>query len=228
MTVAIEMVSDLVCPWCWLGLRRVKAAQAMTPDVETEILFRPYQLDPTVPEEGMDYRAYMTRKFGGAGDADEDPTKNRWRAMRQALEEYGEAENIPFDFNDIPRRPNTTNAHRLVHWAQGQGKGVEAKEAIFAAYFSDHRDIGDVEVLTDIGAGIGLDRAILADLFASDADRNTVAQEAAFFMEMGVRGVPTFIVNRRVAVQGAETAEKIAKMIRAAAAQAPEARPAAR
>lgn len=224
--VAIEMVSDLVCPWCWLGLRRLKTATEMVPEVETEILFRPYQLDPTVPEDGMEYRAYMKAKFGSdAHDGSEhDASKNRWKQMRAALEEYGAAEGIPFDFDNIPKRPNTTNAHRLVHWAQGQGLGLAAKEALFMAYFGDHRDIGDAAVLADIAEDIGLDREIVTDLLASEADRDTVASEADLFMQMGVRGVPCFIGDRAIAVQGAETPEKIAKLIRATASRLPEER----
>jgi len=222
--IAIEMVSDLVCPWCWLGLRRLKAAIDLVPEVETEVLFRPYQLDPTVPEEGMDYKTYMKGKFGPDAHegSDHEASKNKWRQMREALETYGQAEGIPFDFDDIPMRPNTTNAHRLVHWAQGQGKGLAAKEALFEAYFKDHRDIGDVDVLTDIGESIGLDRGIIADLLAGAADKDTVAKEANLFMQMGVRGVPCFIGNRAIAVQGAESAENIAKLIRATAEQTPE------
>ncbi|MEO0982189.1 MAG: DsbA family oxidoreductase [Pseudomonadota bacterium] len=226
MTVAIEMVSDLVCPWCWLGLRRLQAGRALAPEVETEIYFRPYELDPTIPAEGVDYRDYMTKKFGGVGAAEEDPAKNRWRAMREALERYGEDEDIPFDFEGLRHRPNTMKAHRVVHWAQGQGLGAEVKEAIFAAYFRDHKDIGDTDVLADLAEDAGLDRDIILKLLSSDADHDHVKREAATFMQMGVAGVPTFIADRRMAVQGAESAEKIAKMIRAAAKAQPQERPA--
>jgi len=221
--ISIEMVSDLVCPWCWLGLRRLKAAVDLVPEIETEILFRPYQLDPTVPEAGMDYKTYMKGKFGN--DIDDEAkaaSKNRWAQMRAALEDYGQAEGIPFDFEHMNKRPNTTNAHRLVHWAQGQGKGLDAKEALFEAYFKDHRDIGDKDTLADIGQSIGLDRGIIADLLKGEADKDTVAREANLFMQMGVRGVPCFIGNRAIAVQGAESAENIAKLIRATAEQTPE------
>jgi len=221
--IAIEMVSDLVCPWCWLGLRRLKAAIDLVPDIETQILFRPYQLDPAVPEAGMDYKTYMKGKFGSdIDDTAKAASKNRWAQMRAALEDYGQAEGIPFNFEHMNMRPNTTNAHRLVHWAQGQGKGLDAKEALFEAYFKDHRDIGDAETLADIGESIGLDRGIIADLLAGDADKDTVAREANLFMQMGVRGVPCFIGNRAIAVQGAESAENIAKLIRATAEQTPE------
>ena len=103
-------------------------------------------------------------------------------------------------------RPNTTNAHRLVHWAQGQCKGLAAKEALFKAFFADHRDIGDKAVLADIAEEIGLDRSIIEDLLKGDADRDTIARETNMFMQMGVRGVPCFIGNRAIAVQGAQDA----------------------
>ncbi len=213
MKVTIEMVSDLVCPWCWLGLRRLQAAREIASDVETDVYFRPYELDPTIPDSGVGYRDYMKAKFGD----EPDPAKNRWKAMRSALEEYGAAEGVPFDFEGMTHRPNTVNAHRVVHWAQGQGLGAEMKEAIFDAYFNRHENIGDTDILAALAERVGLDRGIVLKLLESDADRDTVKNEAATFIQMGVAGVPTFIADRAVAVQGAETPEKIARMIRAAA-----------
>ncbi|MEL6567189.1 MAG: DsbA family oxidoreductase [Pseudomonadota bacterium] len=225
MSITIEMVSDLACPWCWLGLRRLLAAREMEPSIEVQILFRAYELDPTIPPEGVDYKAYMKARMGGTGDAEDDGRSSRFKAMREALEQYGRDEDIPFDFAGMAWRPNTLNAHRLVHWAQGQAKGAEAKEALFKAYFSDHKDIGDTGVLTDISEEIGLDRDIVAKLLASDADVNTVRQEEALFQQMGVRGVPTYIGNRSIAVQGAESAEKLARFMKTLAAQTPVERP---
>ncbi|MEL6956609.1 MAG: DsbA family oxidoreductase [Pseudomonadota bacterium] len=225
MSIVIEMVSDLACPWCWLGLRRLQSARAQCADVDLQILFRPYELDPTIPAEGTDYKSYMKARMGGTGSAEEDAKTSRFRAMRTALEEYGEAEGIPFDFEGMNWRPNTLNAHRLVRWAQGQDKGAAAKEALFKAYFSEHRDIGDHGVLASIGEEIGLERDIIEKLLASDADIDAVRQEEAVFQQMGVRGVPTYIGNRSIAVQGAESAEKLAKFIRTLAAQVPQERP---
>lgn len=220
MTVVIEMVSDLVCPWCWLGLRRIEAARALTPEVDARLVFRPFELDPDVPPEGADYRTYMAARFGS------DVGRDRASAMRQALEEFGEAEGIPFRFDAIIRRPNSFDAHRLVRWAQGQGKGPAAKEALFRAFFAEGRDIGDPSVLTGIASAIDLDADIVRDLLATDADRDTVRTEANTFRELGVAGVPTYIANRRVAVQGAESAEKLARFIRHAASALPAERPA--
>lgn len=216
MSIVIEMVSDLVCPWCWLGKRRIEDAIEQVPELDVKLIFRPFELDPTLPPEGADYRGYMKNKFGTDNDS-----KNRWAAMREALEAYGTAEDIPYNFEGITHRPNSFNAHRLVRWAQGQDKGSEAKEALFKAYFADGRDIGDPNVLTDIAREIDLDASIVADLLPTDADVENVRQEEEFFRQMGIGGVPTYIGNRRVAVQGAETAEKLAKFIRTLGAQEP-------
>jgi predicted DsbA family dithiol-disulfide isomerase len=219
MTVAIEMVSDLVCPWCWLGLRRIQDAMAEAPEVDVKLIFRPYELDPTIPAEGTDYRSYMS------GRITSPEGRARMAMMRQALIEYGEAENIPFRFDAVTRRPNSFDAHRLVRWAQGQGKGAGAKEALFTAYFRDGRDIGQHSELVSIAGEIDLDPDIIADLLASGADTEAVRAEAEIFREMGISGVPTYIANRRVAVQGAESAEKLARFLRHAAAMLPEERP---
>lgn len=216
--LTIEMVSDLVCPWCWLGLRRIREAIGLVPEIEVELLFRPFELDPTIPEGGVNYRDYMAKKFGP------ETEDSRWASMRQALIEYGESEGIPYRFNDLKHRPNSFNAHRLVRWAQGQGKGAEAKEALFSAYFEHARDIGNEDVLADIGEEIGLERDIVEKLLASDADVDETRKEEELFRQMGIGGVPTYIAMRRVAVQGAESAEKLAKFIRASAAQLPQQR----
>ncbi|MGB3626201.1 MAG: DsbA family oxidoreductase [Henriciella sp.] len=216
--LTIEMVSDPVCPWCWLGLRRIQSAIDLVPEIDVELLFKPFELDPTIPEGGVNYRDYMAKKFGP------ETEEGRWSAMRQALIEYGEAEGIPYHFNDLKHRPNSFDAHRLVRWAQGQGKGAEAKEALFSAYFEHARDIGDHDVLADIAENIGLERDIVEKLLASDADVAETREEEELFRQMGIGGVPTYIAMRKVAVQGAESAEKLAKFIRATAAQMPQQR----
>lgn len=219
MTLHIEMVSDLACPWCWVGLRRLKTAIALVPELSVEILFRSFELDPTIPSGGTDYKTYMKARFGS------DQSRDRANQMRVALIEYGKAERIPFAFDKITRRPNSFNAHRFVRWAQGQSLGIEAKEALFEAYFSKGLDIGDHEVLMTLAAQIGLDPNIVSDLLASDADVDTVRQEQELFRQMGISGVPTFIAHRQIAVQGAESAEKLARFLKTAAAQVPQERP---
>lgn len=219
MTLHIEMVSDLVCPWCWVGLRRLKGAIELVPELDVEILFRPFELDPTIPAGGTDYKAYMKQRFGS------DQSKDRANQMRDALIQYGKDEGIPFDFEKITRRPNSFNAHRLVRWAQGQHLGLAAKEALFDAYFSKGQDIGDHEVLVTIAAKIGLDANLVADLLAGEADVERTRQEQNLFRQMGISGVPTFIAHRQIAVQGAETSEKLARFLKNAAEQTPAERP---
>ena len=220
MTVVIEMVSDLVCPWCWLGLRRIEAARALAPEIDVQLLFRPYELDPTIPAEGVDYKAYMSSRVTSPEG------KERMSTMRQALIDYGEAEGIPYRFDKISQRPNSFDAHRLVRWAQGQNKGAAAKEALFQAYFEAARDIGSHAVLVDVARQIDLDADIVADLLKTGADTENVRTEAETFRQMGITGVQTYIANRRIAAQGAESAEKLAKFIRHAASLLPEERPA--
>ena len=222
MTVLIEMVSDLVCPWCWLGLRRLHSAvEEVRGEIEVEVVYRPYQLDPTIPEAGIPYKEYMSQKFGGVGETEKNESKDRFSQMRAALEEYGQAEGIPFKFSGIEMRPNTINAHRVVRWAQGQGKGWAAKEMLFNAYFNDHRDIGDKDVLADIASVAGLDRALVADLLKGQADMETTLQEEVYYRQLGISGVPTFIANRKVAAQGAEEVHKLVRFIRTAAKEYP-------
>jgi predicted DsbA family dithiol-disulfide isomerase len=220
MTVVIEMVSDIVCPWCWLGLRRIEEARRLAPEVEVQLLFRPYELDPTIPQEGVDYKAYMSSRVSSPEG------RERMAMMRQALIDYGAAEDIPYRFDAVTHRPSSFDAHRLVRWAQGQGKGGAAKEALFRAYFNEARNVGDHGVLTDIARAIDLDTDIVADLLNSGADTEAVRAEAETFRQMGISGVPTYIANRRVAVQGAESAEKLARFIRHAASLLPQERPA--
>ena len=213
-----EMVSDLVCPWCWLGLRRIQKAIDLAEGIEVDLLFRPFELDPTIPQGGVNYRDYMAQKFGP------ETEENRWATMREALIEFGKEEDIPFNFGDLRHRPNSFDAHRLVRWAQGQGKGAEAKEALFSADFEHARDIGDYSVLADIGEDIGLDRSIVEKLLDSGADAEAVREEENTFREMGIGGVPTYIAMRRIAVQGAESSEKLAKFLVASAKQMPQQR----
>lgn len=219
MTLTIEMVSDLVCPWCWLGLRRLQGAIQLVPEIDVDVRFRPFELDPTVPPEGVDYKEYMRQRFGS------DTGKEKANSMRDTLIAYGKEAGIPFAFDKITRRPNSFNAHRLVYWAQGQNKGVAAKEALFNAFFADGRDIGEHETLIDIARDIELDPEIVADLLKTDANVDTVRGEQAMFREMGISGVPTYIAMRKIAVQGAESSEKLARFLKSSAQHMPTERP---
>lgn len=210
--VDLDVVSDIVCPWCWLGKRRLDAAIAAIPEIDVDVRWRPFELDPLVPNGGVDYRTYMRAKFG-------DDRESRFKPMRDHLEAAAPAAGITFRFDAIAVRPNTRDAHRLVRWAQGQGKGGAAKEALFQAFFADLKDIGDKGVLSEIAQAIGLDRALVADLLASDRDIAEVEAEETFFRRIGVSGVPTYIANGKLAVQGAQESAALAAFLHEAAAQ---------
>lgn len=214
-TVELDVVSDIVCPWCWLGKRRLDAAIAALPNINVVVHWRPFQLDPDVPKGGQDYGAYMRAKFGASGIPD------RFKPMRDHLMDAAPGAGITFRFDDIPTRPNTLNAHRLVRWAQGQGAADAAAEALFKAFFDDLKDIGDPAVLAEIAGAIGLDAGLVAKLLASDRDLAEVEEEETFFRRLGVASVPTFIANGQVALQGAQDSDALAAFLRKAAQDAP-------
>lgn len=214
--VRIDLVADFVCPWCWLGWRNWIAAKKLAPDIRTEITWRPYELDPTLPVEGAPYRDYMKAKFAGSN-------ADHWKAMRTHLEAAGPGVGIDFRFDAITRRPNTINAHRLIRWARGQSakKADTVAEGLFAAFFRDGQDIGNADILTDIATEAGLDREIVADLLASDRDVADVKEEANFFRQLGVTGVPSFIFEGQFAVPGAAEPAVLADALKQAAALPP-------
>ena len=209
--VRIDLVSDFVCPWCWLGWRNWIAAKKLAPDIKTEVSWRPYELDPSLPEEGAPYRDYMKAKFSGENE-------DRWKAMRTHLEVAGPGAGIDFRFDAIKHRPNTLNAHRLIRWARGQSikKADAVAEGLFAAFFTAGKDIVDPIILTKIAVDAGLDGAIIADLLATDRDKEEVQSEANFFRQLGVTGVPCFIFEGQFAVPGAAEPAVLADALRQA------------
>ena len=196
-SINVDIVSDIVCPWCWLGVKMFEKAAKQTKH-DIQLSWRPYMLDPSVPESGLEYKDYMKQKFG-------DSPTNRFKEMRVHLEEKGPDYGINFKFDDIPMRPNTLDAHRLLKWAQGQNKGSATSEALFQAYFTDLKDVGSPEVLTQLAENIGMDSDLVSELLSKDDDKNAVREEIMFFRNLGVSAVPTFIYNGQFAVQGAQS-----------------------
>lgn len=197
--IQVDIVSDIVCPWCWLGARYFQQA-AKKSGRKINLTWRPYMLDPTVPAGGVPYETYMKNKFG-------DGPPDKFKAMREMLEAAAPDAGINFRFGDIPMRPNTLDAHRLMRWAAGQEAGTAAAEALFKAFFDDLRDVGDHAVLKDIAQEAGLDGDLVAELLKSDKDRSAVEEEIAYFRNLGVNGVPCFIYGGQFAVQGAQPPE---------------------
>ncbi len=201
--VIIDVVSDVVCPWCYLGKRRLEAA--LKPESDVQIRWRPFQLDPTIPPEGLDRRAYMRAKFG------DGPRLADAHARLKAL---GAEVGIAFDFEAIQRAPNTLDAHRLIRFATQAGLGDAVKELLFADYFERGRDIGDRAVLNQAALDCGL--GDVTERLASDEGADEVRREIVEAQEMGVQGVPFFIFASKYAVSGAQSEE----VLRQALAQA--------
>lgn len=214
----IDIVSDVVCPWCFVGKRRLEKALAERPDLEVEIFWQPFQLNPDMPEEGMDHREYYLKKFGG---------EERVEALTTMMSEAGASEGIAFDFKNIPRAPNTLAAHRLVHWAGPMDLQDAVVEALFKAYFQEGRDVGDHPTLIEIGAAAGMDADILTGLYKEGSDVDVVTEAVKTGQEMGISGVPCFIIDWKFAVQGAQPPEQLLQVIDRALRAATEAAEAA-
>ena len=207
--ISVGVVSDVACPWCYLGKRRLEQAIALVPELSVAVRWRPYRLDPTIPPEGMDRRDYVIRKFGSIEALDDAHAR---------LTEYGRAVGIDYRFERITRSANTINAHRLVRWAAVDGMEDAMVERLFAAYFSEGRDIGAIDVLAGLAGEVGLDAANVAARLVNDDDREAVVGEIEDAYRIGVTGVPCFIFDQRYAVMGAHPAESLASGIRQAAA----------
>ena len=202
--IKLDILSDPICPWCYIGKAQLDRALANRPDHPFFIEWHPFQLNPDMPAEGMDRRAYLEAKFGGREGA--------VKAYAPIVEHAAKA-GLEINFEGMTRTPNTIDAHRLIHWAGIERKQEEAVDALFHAYFVKTRDIGDHDVLADIADAIGLDAAVIRRLLGSDADRDDIAQRDAHSREMGVTGVPTFIVDQSHAVPGAQPTELWEKVI---------------
>jgi predicted DsbA family dithiol-disulfide isomerase len=202
--MAIEVVSDAVCPWCFVGKRRLEEALARTGETTIDVHWRPFQLDPTIPSEGLDRRAYMRAKF--RDDARLVEVHARLRAL-------GSEVGIAFDFDAIKRSPNTLDAHRLIRWAGVAGVQDAVVERLFSDYFERGRDIGDRRALIEAATDCGLDAEAVERGFAGEADVGAVRAEIAEAQAIGVTGVPFFIFASRFAVSGAQSAEVIARAI---------------
>lgn len=206
MAITIDVVSDFVCPWCWIGKRHL---DAFASEAEIDRRWHPYLLHPDMPEGGVDRADFVRAKFG---------SDERARELGANVTAVAKAAGLDIDYSRVVRIPDTRDAHRLVRWAGGQGRADTVAEGLFRAYFSEGRDIGDAAVLADIGAAAGMDRAILEGLLAGDADRDIVDAQADRARSMGVSGVPTHIFANKVAVVGAQPIEALRQAAELAAA----------
>jgi len=204
----IDVIFDTVCPWCFIGKKRLERALRLRPAVRAELRWRPFLLNPDMPEDGMPRTAYLERKFGGPA---------RVARMLANLREAGAGEGIGFDFEAITRTPNTLDSHRLVRFAADLGRADGVVEALFEAYFMGGRDIGDRDVLTDLAAKAGLDPAAVRDLLDSPRGRGEVYMENAHTHRMSINGVPCFIFDGAYGIAGAQDPDILVRMIDMAA-----------
>jgi predicted DsbA family dithiol-disulfide isomerase len=194
----IDIISDVICPWCFIGKRRLERALKLRPDLAVDIAWRPFQLNPDMPRDGMDRKAYLAAKFGSAA-----PAERIYANVAAA----GLSVDIPFAFDRIRRTPNTRDAHRLVRLAGREGRAGAAVEALFRSHFIDARDIGDVAVLAEIGGEVGLDREETRRWLASPAAVEEVLAEDRGARRLGINAVPCFVFAGQYAVSGAQDPE---------------------
>jgi predicted DsbA family dithiol-disulfide isomerase len=196
--ITLDILSDPICPWCYIGKANLDRALEARPDHALTIQWHPFQLNPDMPPGGADRRAYLETKFGGKENAVK---------IYARIAEAAEAAGLKIDFGGIQRTPNTLDAHRLIHWAGLEGRQTAAVSRLFKAYFEEGRDIGDREVLLEIAEGIGLDREMIARLFESDADLDDIRARDEHARQRGVTGVPTFVLANQHVLPGAQPTE---------------------
>jgi predicted DsbA family dithiol-disulfide isomerase len=199
----IDVISDVVCPWCYLGKRKLDAAMKQVEAFTYDVRWRPFQLDPTIPPEGIARSEYMSRKFG----------PEKIAAIHARLEEAGQEEGLAFAFDKITRSPNTLDAHRLIRWAQPIGKQSDIVERLFNLYFVEGQDIGDRNVLIDVARQAGLDVDLITRLFVEGVDIVPVQEEMSTAARMGISGVPFFIFGGKYAVSGAQPVDALVGVI---------------
>lgn len=207
-TLDIDIISDVVCPWCYLGQRRLGLAlETVAADIKANITWKPYQLEPNAPPEGYDAFDYLSRKIGGA---------ERVRQSHEMLTSMGAEVGLPFAFEKTKVLPNTLDAHRLLFWAGQMDGAVQEKvaHALFTANFVEGRNVGDHSVLVDIAASSGMDSEDVKRRLVTDEDRDTIRQEIANAQRMGVSGVPFFVIDGKYAISGAQGVDAFTKALR--------------
>ena len=200
----IDVIFDTVCPWCYIGKRRLEAAIAEHGADDIEIHWNAFLLNPDIPPEGMQRRAYLRAKFGG---------ESRAQRVYGAIARAGAAAGIDFNFDEIDWTPNTIDSHRVVHYAQNLGRGVEAVERIFQSYFLEGRDIGKRSVLIDIGRQIGLNEDRLRSYLHDTSNIQTVLDHNARAHRLGVSGVPAFIIDGQFSISGAQEPAVLGRLL---------------
>jgi predicted DsbA family dithiol-disulfide isomerase len=204
----VDVVSDVVCPWCFIGKRRLEKAIALQPDIPVAVRWRPFFLNPWVPREGISREEYLTQKFG---------SPERYKGIAQRVAAAAQAEGLTYAIDKVARQPNTLDCHRLIHWAGETGDAGAMKQRLMELYFSEGGDLSDHDVLVKAAVDCGLDGDHVRELLAGDADVERIEREANSAKEAGIEGVPCFIFGGLLAVSGAQAPEDLADVITRAA-----------
>ncbi len=210
--VTLDVISDVVCPWCFIGKRRLEKALAQVPEIPVTVRWRAYFLNPWIAHEGISRAEYLTTKFGSV---------ERYNQMAPRVVAAAAAEGLTYDYQRINRQPHTLDCHRLIHWADAAGRAGDMKQRLMDLYFTDGADLTDADVLVQAAADVGLDANVTRARLASDEDAQLITTLATRTAELGIDGVPTFILNGQYAVTGAQEAELLAQAIRQVAGMGP-------
>lgn len=206
--VRIDVVSDVVCPWCFIGKRRLEQAIALNPDIPVEVHYHPFFLNDWIPAEGISREQYLTTKFG---------SPERYKDIAQRVSTAAAQDGLVYAIDKVSRQPNTTDSHRLIHWAALQGKAPEMKQRLMELYFSEGADLSDNAVLVKAAADVGLDADAVAKKLDSNEDLDIVSQRVEAAKSAGIQGVPFFIVDNAFALSGAQEPDQLAAVIQRAA-----------
>src|SRR3954452_10324426 len=202
--LVVEVVSDVVCPWCFIGKRRLEQALELRPDIPVEIRWRPYFLNDWVPREGISRDEYLTKKFG---------SPDRYKSIAGRVAAAAKAEGLTYNVDKIARQPNTLDCHRLILWARNTGDAGRMKQRLMELYFTEGADLTDREVLVQAAADCGMEADLTRELLASDRDVERVSAEATQAKQAGIEGVPCFIFGGVLAVSGAQEPAYLADAI---------------
>jgi predicted DsbA family dithiol-disulfide isomerase len=208
--VHIDVVSDVVCPWCYIGKHRLERALALTPETAAEVEYRPYFLNPWIPREGIDRKTYLETKFGSVA---------RYDAIAERVGAAAAAEGLVYAPDKMKRQPNTIDCHRVILWARNGGDPVGLKQRLMDLYFAEGADLSDREVLVEAAQACGLDGELVRRLLAGDDDVARVTSEADAAKNAGIDGVPTFIFDSSLVLTGAQPPDYLATAIARAAGQ---------
>ncbi len=206
MPLRVDLVSDVVCPWCIVGYKQFeRALESRKHAIDLDLHWHAFELNPDMPEEGQDVREHLLEKYG--------PSAGNGSGVRTRLTELGAQLGFHFDYSDDMRIVNTFRAHQLLHWAEEMGKQTELKLALFAAYFSEGRDVNDPGVLLDVVEGVGLSPEEAESVLADGRFVLPVRQDERHWLQEGVQGVPCFVINEQYIVQGAQDSEAFGRML---------------